>query len=225
MTTPEPIPLRALTVLLNYERMIADDRFRGTVLTKSTFADPSLFPPISSKVELPSTIVYVLLYLPRDLLKILTKTNICSKKNYHEFQVLNPPPKPGSESTICEYIPTEDVKTKYPSLGFAQRELVYYETRSHDGCYKAVGLFELFFGLCPKGQTVSIQITNEVSTFPANISQLLTRLTHRIQSWFPSPLSKLFTSKLGVQSFSLSHPFPSNLALCTLELETEKLIV
>jgi hypothetical protein len=167
MTTPEPIPLRALTVLLNYERMIADDRFRGTVLTKSTFADPSLFPHLSNKVELPSTIVYVLLYLPRDLLKILTKTIICSKKDYHEFRVLNPPPKPGNESTICEYLPEEDVKKKYPSLRFAQRELVYHESRSHDCCAKAVGLFGLFFGLCPKGQTVSVQVTNEVSMSPA----------------------------------------------------------
>lgn len=35
---PQPIPLRTLTVLLNYERMISDPKFRGTCLIESSEA-------------------------------------------------------------------------------------------------------------------------------------------------------------------------------------------
>ncbi len=39
---PEPIPLRTLTVLLNYERVISDPRFKGVQLMKSSLADPGM---------------------------------------------------------------------------------------------------------------------------------------------------------------------------------------
>lgn len=38
----EPIPLRTLTLLLNYERAVSDPRFVGMRLLESTEADPSL---------------------------------------------------------------------------------------------------------------------------------------------------------------------------------------
>ncbi len=38
----EPIPLRTLTVLLNYERMISDPRFKDVKLVISSLADPSI---------------------------------------------------------------------------------------------------------------------------------------------------------------------------------------
>jgi hypothetical protein len=38
----EPIPLRTLTVLLNYERVISDPRFMDAKLVKSSVADPTL---------------------------------------------------------------------------------------------------------------------------------------------------------------------------------------
>lgn len=39
---PEPIPLRTLTVLLNYERVISDPRFKGYRLSKSSLTAPDL---------------------------------------------------------------------------------------------------------------------------------------------------------------------------------------
>jgi hypothetical protein len=36
----EPIPLRTLTVLLNYERYVSDPRFQGIKLHLSTLTDP-----------------------------------------------------------------------------------------------------------------------------------------------------------------------------------------
>jgi hypothetical protein len=38
----EPIPLRALTVLLNYERMISDPRFKGERLMNWSIVDPPM---------------------------------------------------------------------------------------------------------------------------------------------------------------------------------------
>jgi hypothetical protein len=38
----EPIPLRTLTMLLNYERMTSDPRFEGTYLYDTSFVNPRL---------------------------------------------------------------------------------------------------------------------------------------------------------------------------------------
>lgn len=51
------------------------------------------------------------------------------------------------------------------SLSFQQREAIYYETHSHNGCYKAVAMYQFFFALCPPRQKLSIQLTNEVISF------------------------------------------------------------
>jgi len=60
----EPIPLRTLTVLLNYERVISNTRFTGVRLMNSSFADPQMvthmhnnFPQAFATV--PGTIQYV----------------------------------------------------------------------------------------------------------------------------------------------------------------------
>lgn len=37
----KPIPLRTLTVLLNYERMVSDPRFQGERILESSLASPS----------------------------------------------------------------------------------------------------------------------------------------------------------------------------------------
>jgi hypothetical protein len=39
---PDPIPLRTLTVLLNYGRVISDPRFMGVRLMKSSLANPTM---------------------------------------------------------------------------------------------------------------------------------------------------------------------------------------
>ena len=74
----EPIPLRDLMVLLNYERMISDPRFFGTSLVASSLADPRLgavgratynqLKPFG-EITTPETIEYVQA-LPRNQLKI-----------------------------------------------------------------------------------------------------------------------------------------------------------
>lgn len=47
------------------------------------------------------------------------------------------------------------------TLTFAQRETIYHESRGHDGCYKALALYQAFFELCPMEQLISIQIKKE----------------------------------------------------------------
>ena len=60
----EPIPLRTLTLLLNYERAVSDPRFVGMRLLESTEADPSLPRRLIKETNLdflsgPSTTLYV----------------------------------------------------------------------------------------------------------------------------------------------------------------------
>lgn len=62
--------------------------------------------------------------------------------------------------TMCMIHP--DASSKVKALTHNQKELIYHESHGHDGCYKAIALFQYFFGLCPPGQQISIQITNEV---------------------------------------------------------------
>lgn len=44
----EPIPLRGLTVLLNYERTVSDPRFEGTLLLNSSIVDTSLLDALTA---------------------------------------------------------------------------------------------------------------------------------------------------------------------------------
>ena len=48
---PEPIPLRTLTTLLNYERCRSDPRFKGVKQLHSPFADPTLANQISPEMR------------------------------------------------------------------------------------------------------------------------------------------------------------------------------
>jgi len=61
---------------------------------------------------------------------------------------------------------------KVQALSFQQREAIYYETHSHNGCYKAVAMYQFFFSLCPPRQKLSIQMTNEVIRFPLSVFSL-----------------------------------------------------
>ncbi|CZR58252.1 uncharacterized protein PAC_08143 [Phialocephala subalpina] len=54
-----------------------------------------------------------------------------------------------------------DASPELQALTFAQRESIYHESRGHDGCYKAILLYQHLFDLCPAGQKLSIQIKNE----------------------------------------------------------------
>lgn len=44
LATMEPIPLRTLTTLLNYERMISDPRYKDMALQQSSVADDEVLP-------------------------------------------------------------------------------------------------------------------------------------------------------------------------------------
>lgn len=59
------------------------------------------------------------------------------------------------------------------TLSFAQREYIYQESRGHDGCYKAIALYQAFFDLCPANQQLSIQIKKED---PALVSPFLRQI-------------------------------------------------
>jgi hypothetical protein len=63
----EPIPLRTLTVLLNYERMISDPRFEGVALHSSSIVDHSMIPNVRRNYPYvfanePATIEYTFSY-------------------------------------------------------------------------------------------------------------------------------------------------------------------
>jgi hypothetical protein len=63
-------------------------------------------------------------------------------------------------STLCLVHPNASPVVK--ALTDSQLESLFYETRGHDGCYKAIGMYQYFFDLCSPEQKLSIQITNEV---------------------------------------------------------------
>lgn len=48
MADTEPIPLRTLTVLLNYERLISDPRFENERLDVSSLSDPEVVRNVQS---------------------------------------------------------------------------------------------------------------------------------------------------------------------------------
>jgi len=63
-------------------------------------------------------------------------------------------------STACEIHPQASARTK--DLSFAQRELIYHQSRGHDSSKHVYGLFQLFFELLPPEQLISIRFKNEV---------------------------------------------------------------
>jgi hypothetical protein len=62
---------------------------------------------------------------------------------------------------------------KIHDLTSTQRDAIFDETHNHDGCYKAIAMYQHFFELCPPGQKLSIQIAGEepvlVDLFPRQI--------------------------------------------------------
>ncbi|KAE9376045.1 hypothetical protein N431DRAFT_543395 [Stipitochalara longipes BDJ] len=139
----EPIPLRALTVLLNYEFVISDPRFFNVKLVKSSLADPAMITRLRANPSFAEAF--------RGVPNTIEKTT---------FQIFDQCRAPTVEypSTICLIHPGANKRVK--AFSIAQRELLYYHTRYHDGCYKAGGLYQFFFELCP-GQKISIQLTDE----------------------------------------------------------------
>jgi hypothetical protein len=139
--SPTPVPLRTLTTLLNYERCASDPRFQKSQLVHSTFADQAL----------------ILRATPELRRLLATKPATIEQIHMHAFC---------TESDDSGTPSTNDVMSPnaFPAaqaLTFAQREFIYHESRGHDGCYKALALYQAFFDLCPLDQQVSIQIKKE----------------------------------------------------------------
>ncbi|EKD14156.1 uncharacterized protein L3040_007844 [Drepanopeziza brunnea f. sp. 'multigermtubi'] len=138
---PEPIPLRALTVLLKYELMISDPRYTKFRLVNTSLAQPGLVSgnPHVFANDAPSV----------------------TRRSLHTFLELAAVPSPGNPhpATTCELHPAAPVGVQ--RLSAADRELIYQETRNHDACYKAIGLFQFFLDLCPPGQQLMYQSGNQ----------------------------------------------------------------
>lgn len=80
----------------------------------------------------------------------------------NQFRSYDEPTSTGTPSTICLIHPQAAPLTH--NLTFAERERIYHESRGHDGCYKAIGLYQYFFNLLPPGQKLSVRVKNEVSS-------------------------------------------------------------
>lgn len=134
-----------LPLFSNYERCIANPRFLGTKLLHSTFADPNLSSYVGEETRRqifdckPASITQARLHLFRTDLE-------------------------SNEVTGTAFANDRISPETHPSvhtISFAQRELIYHESRGHDGRYKATSLYQYFLELCTAGQKLSIQIKSE----------------------------------------------------------------
>ncbi|KUJ13715.1 uncharacterized protein LY89DRAFT_672006 [Mollisia scopiformis] len=139
----EPIPLRTLITLLHYELMVSDPRYEGTALFQTSFADPAVIARIQKQFVSDAE------KHPESIEKMV----------FHQFNEHKSSSKEPIPLTTCEIHPhaNEMVKRLTP----IEVEQIYLESRNHDGCFKAIGLFQFFFELCPAGQMISIQVGNE----------------------------------------------------------------
>ncbi|KAF7940736.1 uncharacterized protein EAE97_006922 [Botrytis byssoidea] len=150
---PEAIPLRTLTTLLNYERLVSDPRYKQTSLHSSTISDQTMLPQSD----------------PQAFKKI----------NVHTFHHDASTPD-STQDQALETSTTQAISTIHPSCDIATRSLsptqlenIFYESRSHDACHKALILFKKKFAFCSSDQQLSIQIKNEdavlIDPFPLSI--------------------------------------------------------
>ncbi|KAF8859931.1 hypothetical protein BDZ45DRAFT_801176 [Acephala macrosclerotiorum] len=139
----EPIPLRTLTTLLNYERMISDPRFHGHKLWRSSLKDGGLVN--RTKVSAASML--------KNLPATVKKSSAHLFLKDEEAATFEPP------STTCCLHPLADPAMR--ELTFTELENIFHETHGHSECYKAIGLYHYFLDLCPSGQEISIQIAKE----------------------------------------------------------------
>ncbi|KAI9643010.1 hypothetical protein NHQ30_008744 [Ciborinia camelliae] len=159
---PQPIPLRTLTTLLNYERLVSDPRYKSTSLHSSSIANPSILPEM----------------LSQEIIKSRPAT--IEKINVHGFlhnaSSRDPAPQTSLMPTTCTIHP--QCSPSIRKLSPSQLEDIFYESRSHDGCYKALTLYQEFFNLCPPDQQLEIQVKNEepvlVTPFPRLILEFQT---------------------------------------------------
>ncbi|CAG8962200.1 hypothetical protein HYFRA_00005252 [Hymenoscyphus fraxineus] len=147
-TSPElePIDLRKLTTLLNYERVTSDPRFQGVKLGSSSIADPKMIQQLTSMKACQDLIDQA----PPSIEKTVWSTVAYdpTHRNNSEFP-----------AATCEVHPLASDKVK--ALTSAQRDSLYYGLLGDEGCFEAITLYELFFVHCERGQKVSIQLGKE----------------------------------------------------------------
>ncbi|PBP21199.1 hypothetical protein BUE80_DR007767 [Diplocarpon rosae] len=136
----EPIPLRTLVVLLKYEFMVSDPRYRKFGLFATSLSKPDM------------------LEAHRHMFKMDGRSVV--NRSLHRFLELEkPPPHERYPAATCE--PHPQAGGDVHNLSWLAKELIFHETRNHDGCYKAIGLFQYFFDWCPAEQKVLIQVPDE----------------------------------------------------------------
>ncbi|TGO86848.1 hypothetical protein BPOR_0272g00060 [Botrytis porri] len=123
---PEPTLLRTITTLLNYERLVSDPHYKRTSLHSSTIADQTILPRLEGNAFNKKR--------PASIQKINVHTF------HHDTSTPDPAQDPAQETssipTTCTLHPSCDLATR--SLSSTQLETIVYESRSHDGCYKAL---------------------------------------------------------------------------------------
>ena len=103
---------------------------------------------------------------------------LISKKSIHRFI---PHRDTSSEYILATCLVHPDAAPEVHALSLADRDLIFNETRGHNGCYKAAGLYHDFFDLCPPGQKLTIQkskmrydlFTLKLSMVPVFLNHLL----------------------------------------------------
>ncbi|PBP25197.1 hypothetical protein BUE80_DR004048, partial [Diplocarpon rosae] len=136
----EPIPLHTLVVLLKYEFMVSDPRYRKFGLFATSLSNPAMLEANSHMFKIDGRSV--------------------ANRSLHRFLELEkPPPDERYPAATCE--PHPNAGWAVHNLSWVEKELIFQETRNHDGCYKAIGLFQYFFDWCPAEQKVLIQVPDE----------------------------------------------------------------
>jgi len=81
--------------------------------------------------------------------------------NVHPFAKLSQPFTVEHPSIIVDLHPNTDQLSRI--LILAQRESIFFESRNHNGWFKAAGMYGMLFKLCAPGQMLSVQFKDEVS--------------------------------------------------------------
>jgi hypothetical protein len=158
----DPIPLRTLALLLNYERMASDPRFKNLGLQYSSAANDYVKKikdfqwPTFSKNE-PASLESV-----SSLMNNLINLLICWIHRHtwlHQFTFMEIKEE-ANPATVTILHPKAFPHAK--QQGYAEREGIYHHTRGSREGFNSACLFQYFFDLCPPGQQLAIQFEGEV---------------------------------------------------------------
>ena len=131
-TEEEPLDLYDIAVLLNYERNTTEPRFRYTKLREvalpgAKLETDALEDPVDQDWNQDASTWIVL----------------------DEGQASDP----NAPDLPTQFLPLGVAST----LSDEQLETIFYQARNHDGCYQAVGLVQIFFGLFPNDTKLRVR--------------------------------------------------------------------